>query len=576
MAVKSIIDIDVNDAKFKAFMESFSKYNSALKKMPLAWSAAEMSAAAVGIATAEATAELEKQERMKKKAADEESKRLDHARKQMEAIKETTAGIAKNVANTTKNLLEWAGIGTIVSGLLGAGGLWGLDRMAASVGDARKSAMGLGINSGQQQAFNLQFGRDVNANALLSNVAGAQNDASRQWIFGAMGVRGYKDMDAATASTEIILQAKKLWDHSNKTIQAMQPSGLNRLMSYEEWRTIGGESMGDLRRRAGAYGASAKNLNLDDATQRAQQDFVARLDESNQKIKNVFIQGLVPLEGPLMRISKALSDDIAALLQNPHVAEFMDKLAVSLEEFAGYIGSDKFTKDIKNFVDDVAYASGKIIDALRFLKLIPDGVVDNTSGLPAVAGAAAGATIGGAFGGIPGAIVGGGVGGLGGLIFGNRGPGAAQASMMRNYGHDMELPGGALEALYYLESRNGTGAGLSKKGALGPFQFLSGTAKQYGITDRTDFQQEAFGAARYMHDLMKEFHGDIRKALAAYNSGQGNVEKDVRLANKYGGDWLRFAPKETRDYVASGMKIIISNQTGGNANVQANQAAGQK
>lgn len=61
-------------------------------------------------------------------------------------------------------------------------------------------------------------------------------------------------------------------------------------------------------------------------------------------------------------------------------------------------------------------------------------------------------------------------------------------------------------------------------GASGIAQFIEGTAKKYGV-NRHDVASSIDGQARYMKDLLNRYNGDWAKALAAYNTGEGNVDK---------------------------------------------------
>ncbi|TYO26621.1 transglycosylase SLT domain-containing protein [Acinetobacter baumannii] len=82
-------------------------------------------------------------------------------------------------------------------------------------------------------------------------------------------------------------------------------------------------------------------------------------------------------------------------------------------------------------------------------------------------------------------------------------------------------------------------------GATGGFQFLEGTAKQYGVKDRTDLAQSAEGAAKYMSYLLKLFKGDLEKAVRAYHAGEGNVMKGKGIGKNNNQYW-----KDYQSYMA--------------------------
>ena len=94
--------------------------------------------------------------------------------------------------------------------------------------------------------------------------------------------------------------------------------------------------------------------------------------------------------------------------------------------------------------------------------------------------------------------------------------------------------------------------------AAGVWQFIPGTAKQYGLTidwwydERRDVMASTQAAVTYLSYLNKRFDGDWLLALAAYNSGQGTVSRAIRKnkrKNKPTDFWNLDLPKETRGYV---------------------------
>ena len=94
--------------------------------------------------------------------------------------------------------------------------------------------------------------------------------------------------------------------------------------------------------------------------------------------------------------------------------------------------------------------------------------------------------------------------------------------------------------------------------ASGMWQFVPGTGTRFNMKQnwwydgRRDIVASTSGAIQYMKYLHKFFDGDWLLALAAYNSGEGRVQRAVRKNKKLGKKtdfWSLDLPKETRAYV---------------------------
>lgn len=98
---------------------------------------------------------------------------------------------------------------------------------------------------------------------------------------------------------------------------------------------------------------------------------------------------------------------------------------------------------------------------------------------------------------------------------------------------------------------------LSKARARGMWQFMASRAVDYGlrrtwwVDDRQDPERSTKAAARHLKDLYNEF-GDWYLAMAAYNSGPGNVQQAVKRTG-YADFWELYKrdvlPVETKNYV---------------------------
>jgi membrane-bound lytic murein transglycosylase D len=96
----------------------------------------------------------------------------------------------------------------------------------------------------------------------------------------------------------------------------------------------------------------------------------------------------------------------------------------------------------------------------------------------------------------------------------------------------------------------------SRVGATGLWQFMFSTGKMYGldvssyVDERRDPIKSTEAAAKYLAKLYEIF-GDWDLALAAYNSGPGNVSKAIRRSGGYKNYWniRQNLPRETAGYV---------------------------
>jgi membrane-bound lytic murein transglycosylase D len=105
----------------------------------------------------------------------------------------------------------------------------------------------------------------------------------------------------------------------------------------------------------------------------------------------------------------------------------------------------------------------------------------------------------------------------------------------------------------------------SSVGAAGPWQFMPGTARRYGlqydwwVDERRDLELSTHAAARYLRKLYDQF-GNWALVLAAYNTGENRVERQVRLTG-HDNYWRLRLPRQTSDFVP---KFIAAARIGEN------------
>ena len=118
--------------------------------------------------------------------------------------------------------------------------------------------------------------------------------------------------------------------------------------------------------------------------------------------------------------------------------------------------------------------------------------------------------------------------------------------IVKGHARNYRLEPALLAAVIYQESKFDADA-ESGSGAIGLMQLTPATAKgiaqrtggsRFQLSDLYDPELNVRYGSWYLRHLLDRYDGDLRLALAAYNGGQGNVDRGVLFA-------------ETREYVKS-------------------------
>jgi membrane-bound lytic murein transglycosylase D len=100
--------------------------------------------------------------------------------------------------------------------------------------------------------------------------------------------------------------------------------------------------------------------------------------------------------------------------------------------------------------------------------------------------------------------------------------------------------------------------------AAGLWQFIPGTGARFGlrqtayIDERQSFERATRASAQYLKFLANRYNGNWELAMAAYNSGEGNVDRAVaRAGSNSFWDAFAYLPRETKNYVPNILATIL-------------------
>jgi hypothetical protein len=570
MAIKSIVAVEVDRQAWDRFQESFTKFQADLKQTGADTKSISGGFAGISGVTSNAWRDL---------ARDSKS-------------------VAAHIGSATESLLKWASVTGLISGLLGVGGLFGIERLAASAGNLRRSSLGLNATPGEQRGFAATFGRLSDPGQLLGGVNEALHDVTKRiGLYGAGLSEGdIRGKDTGQVAELLVPALKRLADQTpeNMLAQVLRARHLDQFITLEDFERYKHTPAAEIAGYQQEYQKRRRDLELTQQQQKAWQDLQVQLHFAGMSIETTFIRRLTPLVPQINRLSAAFTGLVSSLLKSPEVSRWVDEAATGLGHLAAYIGTPKFSQDVTEFVRDVGLLARGVASALHWLAgwFADEDKKGGKKGAPNLIGpnkdlfpkdwwhnhptSPSGKPPAPGYGGPP-------IGGQPVL------PGGATPGSFSALETIYKLPTGLLNAVYGAESSYGRDVSTSSAGAQGPFQFLPGTARQYGVANPMDLGQASEGAARYFRKLLNEFGGDVAKAAAGYNWGEGNVERDLA---QWGAAWREHLPGETRRYVdrvtreqaQSGgqyqskfrdrsVQVVISNTTGGNATVTASQLA---
>ena len=383
MAAKAIVDIAVNDDSFNSFLDKFNGYKKAVDELPEAW---RMSSRGIGDSAKETEKMRHSMDAVTKAftdgvasisalngGLDQLNQSLDKAGKTQSDLNKKTSGasnflskaskdaksLAGHLKDATTSLLSWGSIVGVFTGLAGAGGLWGMNRLAGSAAAQRFTAMGLGTTAGGLNSAAVNFQSAMgNPVGTLGAIRDAQADLGKRWTFNAMGVDA--NQDPTKLLPQMIKSARDIFVNNGSTQQGAEAYGLTNYFTLDDLNRFKKMSDAEIDAMAKQAAVDTQKLQVSDRQLKQWQDFNIQLERSKVSISNTFIRGLAPLTPALAKLSDAFSDAIDTVLKSPELGKWIDSLAGGIQKFGNYLASPSFKSDVDAFMSAVEKL-GKVI-----------------------------------------------------------------------------------------------------------------------------------------------------------------------------------------------------------------------
>ena len=560
MAKKPVLEIDIDDTQFRSFYEMFQKYQDQVKEMPESWKGANEVLNAGIAAVVEQTHNISKNMHAAISAQKQFATATHHSLSGMKGLAHQAKSLSDSLFGAVKFVLKAGAWG----GGLFAGALFGIDRLAGSALGSARSARGLGVNTGQLRAWRTDYAQ-VAPPALPESVYGAQrNMQDWAWLSLASGMplAQAQQMNPVSLSQRLILQAHEYYQRNrdNPTMlsqnaarmQAFAAMGLN----VEDVTRAGQTSRKDILAAQAQFAADQSTLRYGRSAESGLWAFQRQIKIAGQALETLLGQRLAKIGPALGSLITGLEKDASVLINGLLSDKNLESIKHGLNEFTNYITSGRMKASLQSFADSISDLSGYMRGLAGFFQkmgIAKDSVVQaihqdqdfvSRKVYPSIAES------------IKTSPLGLGVKAANWFLSGGNVLRSPEWSERFNKAdRSFGLPAGTMRALTYAES-GGYPKATSKAGAQGLLQLMPSTARDLHVKNPYD-PKENFAAGSYYFGqqwrlaqrLAPRASGmdHLQMAVAAYNWGPGNFEKEYKRSMAQGVDWQKGIPKESRD-----------------------------
>jgi hypothetical protein len=486
---------------------------------------------------------------------------------------------AKNMSGLGRTALQIGAVGGIgaMAAAAGAGAiLSGVPSAAKSLSDENRLNRELGLKPGEATAFNDQYGTTLGANTGdLAKIADIKSDPSKWWQLATATHGGVSNDDIQNkGAVELYLESLQKAGEARKELggQWSASQGADDLFGSGTVRNASERDPSWWNQQHSQYIEERDKVATDQPKLDQSTAFEQKWQSDLSVLKRDFENAIQPLEPLFLRLANGTTSVIDAFARSPDLEKDINDVATAFDEVAK--AGDWLAKKLNAVTGNAGTNTDAVVDvAKEATSLLTDGdrwsalehgvkhpTVGHTDAKPEPfhwdwhhpfgtighkdvpkqevpsqfdkpAHSATSGTQGGKI--TPDMFV--------------RDPN--RLSNIHALENHYKMPTGYLVAHEQIESHGGTNNINPDGKHLGAFQFDEPTAKRYSV-NRFDEHSSEIGAARLLHDLSVKYHGDWKKASAAFD-GFAGLDSDIA---RYGPDWEAHIKEfqtgsETADYL---------------------------
>lgn len=328
---KSVIEIDVNDEKFKAFQEAFEKFQAALVDV-------NKTMKDFGKTLKDAGEDGNKKMKEVNKTLDDTEKKAKAASKQFKEQAKHAKDIAIEFGKISLSIAKWVAFSALGSG-------FGLGTIASSAANTRREALGLGLSPGALRAARANYRRYTDVEATLESISQTKNDPTKLLGYTVMGIQNPDKIPSGDLLYQVLQKGAQQFQRFGGNASQLQNAGILDLVSYDTLRRTVAEGPEALKASQQNY---AQTLPRYEQEAKGFQVFMDSLYNAKEAVESSLIKSLGILTPALSRLTKQFTDMFDKLVSSEDFGKLMETVEQALSRFINYLGTPEFEKDVSD------------------------------------------------------------------------------------------------------------------------------------------------------------------------------------------------------------------------------------
>lgn len=350
MAKEATLNIKVNDEQFQRFVKSFEDLSKQIQELTSKFNRVHQ-----GIQKSNAAANA--------------------LTSTMRTLLQTSKNLLSTVAGVTTHFMKWSVLIGGIGALLGmGGGLFGIERLAASIMQKRRMIMGLGGDYGRTQA-SMIYNQSVlgNPSDVMQNIRlGLGGSQEQMTSLLSMGIPFGTKMSPDIVLDKILEKLPALLRSAGPgmELQVARAYGLDKIFTdpMDLLRLTTEEGRKEIQEKRKLIEAHRKELELSKPAQKAWTDLELQFQIAKTSIESTFGEKLAKLATPLADVSAGFVKVFRTLMNTEVVDKILNKISQWLKQFSDYLDKGTVEEDIKKFLGKIDDWGGKIGEITKVLE----------------------------------------------------------------------------------------------------------------------------------------------------------------------------------------------------------------